>query len=627
MSDAGAGTEATREGFVSKMRELECDFKNAQQNVDHEKCRVFDEVKDVIELLKSAVPSDEPDTNSADLGKALERTKRTIEDAVSEWADSIERFELNKEFQEDFGDSLFVLVYGLVKSGKSSLGNFVAYGKSNPACSAIRERRDSTYTPDEYFVRALADGDDRKAEEDELKQKGKFAVDVKEVTSAIQGFRLGGLTWVDSPGLGSVTERNGELTKRYTDSADLVLVLMNMNQPGRRPELEAVDKLVAGGKPVLVLLTRADEMERDEVNGRLVDKRVMKPDRELRDAESYVLGELNKIRQEGEGGENLLNRKVVSVSVRYAEEFPSQDGLDRSGLSSLFGELTRIASEDGVKYKRSTPARNLINFIDHILNEAEPDGEAERSLGSPRNQLVSLRKYIDKEIDLLEERRVRAIKDAKRDIRSAVEKAVGEVKNAKRSDDDAVPDEDDHKKLVQAVEPKYKTIVQQHLYDISIETVTNVQAAVTRSIRLDVPRDTFVFEEDIRTWTRKAVARDGTLGALIGGIAGAVAGFLVAGPPGAAAGGAAGAGVGGPLGGALAGDKKYEMVLVDYHASMEKITDALGEKAREDVDRHVKALKSGLLVPIRRRAGAAVKRFGAFEEMLKGIKQSLEDGL
>ena len=53
-----------------------------------------------------------------------------------------------------------------------------------------------------------------------LARRGKFDVDVEESTSAIQGFELGGMTWIDSPGLGSVTERNGNLARQYTESAD-----------------------------------------------------------------------------------------------------------------------------------------------------------------------------------------------------------------------------------------------------------------------------------------------------------------------------------------------------------------------------------------------------------------------
>ena len=51
-----------------------------------------------------------------------EKSEATIAEAVAEWRQRIDRFELNTAFREDFGDSLLLLVYGLVKAGKSSLG-------------------------------------------------------------------------------------------------------------------------------------------------------------------------------------------------------------------------------------------------------------------------------------------------------------------------------------------------------------------------------------------------------------------------------------------------------------------------------------------------------------------------
>ncbi|PQJ96335.1 hypothetical protein [Chromatium okenii] len=47
------------------------------------------------------------------------------------------RYQRNTEFRENFGDSLLVYVYGKVKAGKSSIGNYVAYGHGDPHRSII----------------------------------------------------------------------------------------------------------------------------------------------------------------------------------------------------------------------------------------------------------------------------------------------------------------------------------------------------------------------------------------------------------------------------------------------------------------------------------------------------------
>ena len=41
------------------------------------------------------------------------------------------------------------------------------------------------------------------------------------------------LVFLDSPGLHSVTDKNGELTRRFTDSADAVLWLTPSTSPGQ----------------------------------------------------------------------------------------------------------------------------------------------------------------------------------------------------------------------------------------------------------------------------------------------------------------------------------------------------------------------------------------------------------
>ena len=228
-----------------------------------------------------------------------------------------------------------------------------------------------------------------------------------------------------------MTERNGKLTRTYTESADLVLVIMNMSQPGRRPEFEAITDLLRRGKPVMVLLTRADDIEKDEVEGCVVEERVMKSDKKRREAAEWVESRLAEILLDT-GGELLYN-DVQSVSVLYAEENTSQAGLERSGLASLFERLIRVASEQGVAMKRRTPARNLSAFIDAILTDTELDDEPGVGVGRVQDQLTTLLQTIDEAIRRLEERGPRAAEDARHEIVPAVEKVVRSLADGKES--------------------------------------------------------------------------------------------------------------------------------------------------------------------------------------------------
>ena len=620
MRSAGTGAGTTRERFVSTMHALASTFREAQHTVDRERQRVFDELDDIMKSVVSAASSDAPEPKATDLASAVKESEETIAAAVSQWREAIDRFELNAKFREDFDDSLLVLVYGLVKSGKSSLGNFVAHGRVDPESSVIESPHDDGRAPD-YFVRTLADSVDPKGANEELKRRGKFVVDVEEATSAIQGFKLGGLTWVDSPGLGSVTERNGKLAERYTESADLVLVLMNISQPGRRPEFEAITDLLRRRKRVLVLLTRADEMDNDEVDGSIVRKRVMKPDKARREAEDWVKQGLDDISRNPGG--DLLNHEVESVSVLYAEENPSEDGLVSSGLASLLERLMRIASEEGVNMKRSTPARNLCAFIDTILTEPAPDDEPGISVVGVQDQLHSLGKAVDKAIRRLEVRRQRAVEETRGEIVSAVESAVWKA-TGKESGNTLSPNE--LEALQSDCENRTRGIISRHLQEIALSTITDVQAAVTKSVKLDVPRDAFIFEEIRRTVRYKSGARNRALGAGLGALVGAGIGFLFGGPAGAGAGAAMGSAAGAVAGRMFASERAVnEVVGVDRGKAVERIAEILGQQACREIDECVDDLRQGCLNPIGRQANIVVKRLQQFEESLLGIRQSLEN--
>ena len=70
----------------------------------------------------------------------------------------------------------------------------------------------------------------------EAETKKEFRVGATEATSSIQGFSLDGLTWIDSPGLHSINQENGDLAKDYVEHADLILYTMKSDSPGRRAD-------------------------------------------------------------------------------------------------------------------------------------------------------------------------------------------------------------------------------------------------------------------------------------------------------------------------------------------------------------------------------------------------------
>ena len=140
----------------------------------------------------------------------------TFVDAMAEtskqWDAAVAGREKGVKFREGFEDSLLVFVGGKVKSGKSSLGNYMAWGHTDPADQVKRQ------TPPERFPKyqsheqtQVVGGDSH----NEAVKRGEFRVGATEATSSIQSFGLPGLTWVDSPGLHSLKEENGKLALEY----------------------------------------------------------------------------------------------------------------------------------------------------------------------------------------------------------------------------------------------------------------------------------------------------------------------------------------------------------------------------------------------------------------------------
>ncbi len=620
MNNDGAGDVVTRDHFVSMMHDLAGSSRDAERTVDRERGRVFKELDDILKSVASAVSSERSVPEARALADAVKESEATMAEALSQWKERIDRFEINATFREDFGDSLLLLVLGLVKSGKSSMGNFVAYGSGDPESSVIENLRGADRAPS-YFVRALVDDSDVRIASEDLNRRGKFIVDVEEATSSIQGFKLGGLTWIDSPGLGSVTERNGALTQKYIESADLVLVLMNMSQPGRRPEFEAITNLLRRGKPLMVLLTRADTILTDEIDGRIVRERVMKPDKERREAAEWVESQLLEVMRNTGG--DLLDHEVHSVSVQYAAQNPVPEGLERSGFASLFERLTTLVASEGVAMKRKAPAKNLSAFIDAILTDTVLDSGVEVSVGRVRDQLTNLRKTMDEEICHLEERGRRVTENAKCELVSVVEKAVRNLTDGKEPG--SMPTRSECETLTLECQTSAHDITSRYLQKLVESTIENVQMALTKQIELDVPRDTFVFEEIRRTIRYKTATRGKVVGTTIGTIVGALVGSPF-GPGGVAAGAAAGATVGRVVGEKFTDEKETELVVgIDCEKAKMRIVEALGEELEKQVDQCVEDLQNGCLLPIGRQASIVVNRLRQFEESLRGIQRSLEN--
>lgn len=326
-----------------------------------------------------------------DLGNPLQQLAFGLADNLGltfeRWEAQVGSRMKGTQFREGFGDSLLVFVYGKVKSGKSSLGNYMAWGHSQPSA----ELKALAPRPDYFSAERtdVASGDQEKEAEKTLQ----FRVGATEATSSIQGFRLPGLTWVDSPGLHSVNARNGDLAKEYVEHADLILYTMNSQAPGRASDMREIAELLDNGKKIMVLLTGSDSTEEDEDDdGNLITLVVMKDASDRRDQISYVRTELEQLHNS-----SSVLAEILPVSTRFAELNPTPEGAAESGMGRLMYELKAICSSQALSIKLNTPMNNLRRSIRTTANDlsgvremiegfaasiTEQDGTLQRELAS-----------------------------------------------------------------------------------------------------------------------------------------------------------------------------------------------------------------------------------------------------
>lgn len=524
-----------RKEFLEAMSDLQGQFDDAGEAVkSHE--RAFNRsLRDLMEFLRHeplalAGGGELPDDRAKE---ELAKTLQLLDDVIFRWRDRVDKYERNTKFHRDHGDSLLVYIYGLVKTGKSSLGNFVAHGRHDPDDEFVSGLTDKKNP--HFFVRSVASGNEADFEEADrqIARRRRFHANVEEATDRIQGFKLPGLTWIDSPGLGSVTEANGKLAREYVDSADLVLVTMSSAQPGRRPEFDEVRELMGRGKPMMVLITRADEIAWDEVEGEVVKELVMKSARDRDEMTEWVASQFEELALNG-----TEIPKIVPVSVLYAEKHAHSAGALESGMSELFGLLREIAGGSGVAMKRETPANNLRHFIGEVVGDGDKLG-AGKVVGS----LTEFVRSLAKSCEIVGTRIRQAGALAERDVTAMIEREV-KCRRAER----------DSEGLRDAINEQSREIIERRLHEAAAEVMEQIGNAVRALVGPGWdPAEFEAVTEDVPITVRERTATGGGLGALLG----AAVGFIAGGPAGAAA----GAAIGGAVGNAVAGTRDKTMTM------------------------------------------------------------------
>ena len=300
-----------------------------------------------------------------ELSLLLTSTVEKIKQATKSWVDNFNTMLEKEKFRSELENYFIVIIFGKVKAGKSSLGNFIA-----------KNRLDSQEINFFKYDEAGQKKSIKKLEE--IDEDDGFATANLECTTEIQGFKLSSMAWIDTPGLGSMVEENGALAKEYIQSADYIIYPTSSSSPLQQDEKAQLKELFDQNKKVTICITKSDDTELDECecgsengcsncNKGIVKILKNKSQSNRKEQEQWVKNELKDILNDEK---NSLLGDVLSLSVHTAEEGIRKNDTDlfaNSNIEKFYSLMNDVVSTKAKSLKENTPYDSLKSFIDNDI--------------------------------------------------------------------------------------------------------------------------------------------------------------------------------------------------------------------------------------------------------------------
>lgn len=354
-------------------------IEKSYQLLNDDRVRIEDRKAQMLRLLETGLTVPEPPKGAGEYQALCRETIHSVQVQLRNWQDMVRRQIERSEFVNRHEKSILALVFADVNAGKSSLGNFV--GGWNLRGTPYED----LYIPHDCEIEdySAASGEDRT-----IRKIDHFAENAVEATSTIQHYTLAqGLTWVDTPGLHSLTTEHGDLAKEYIQFADLVIYLTPSSSPFKMDEREMLGQLFQMGKPVILAITKSDIVEEDEMDGSIVYKRTAKPNQDRQAQEDYVTEQVREI----SGHDNLENSHVLSLSVMLARDAAAKQDMalyEASNLDQFLAQMGDILSEKAIELKMRRPKAEISAFIDRLIGLDGIDSGGVLSIRQLRSELA-----------------------------------------------------------------------------------------------------------------------------------------------------------------------------------------------------------------------------------------------
>lgn len=275
----------------------------------------------------------------------------------------IEEYHRRNLFSLKYGQGRMACVFGKVKAGKSSLGNFVAYGVISPDAHSIK-----SVSPQPTFFYETSSGLNEKMSPEIMARQRAFGIGIAETTSSVQGFSFPGFTWVDTPGVDSPNASNGDLAYQYVDASNLIIYTLNSSSPQRESDRTKILSFLRSGKPLLLVITASDTMDEDEdEDGNIIRTLTMKSDSVRQEQCEGLRAFIESAFEPQEV--SLYEFSVVSVSARFACEGNSSPETlwCQSGMQNFFTTMAQIFETQGKCARMVTSLRDISDCLKEVM--------------------------------------------------------------------------------------------------------------------------------------------------------------------------------------------------------------------------------------------------------------------
>lgn len=361
---------STVEEFFAKLDKMQRDLDAFSQSLDGRS----DKIPALLKQFERNVfaPAQSIKVGSKDaVAVAAQKSLDNLRAVVSTWSDKIETDRKGKEFIRKNEKYLVVMIFGAVKAGKSSLGNFFAGKKLSNAPFDNRYK----HIPKPIFETEEKGRDTGDISKDQSGDTW-FTEGVIDTTGAIQYFTLSGLRWIDSPGTGAVGKAGDKLdmtklVEEYLSYTDMCIFLMNSSEPGLQDDMKYMEKLNKEGQEALIVITKSDYAEEDvDDDGELISVLMPKTPENRRLQEDDIC---KRVKQKYPDIDEQKFR-ALSISTALAGEAVEQSDDEKfraSNLDKLMKILGDKVSDNAIARKQANPRRLLNGFVDSIIGDLQ----------------------------------------------------------------------------------------------------------------------------------------------------------------------------------------------------------------------------------------------------------------